>query len=272
VGRRLVGRLDRGVEALEALVEVCRERRVRTAEVRARGALESAQVAEFDQQGRVLKAARRFDSPIEVVQLLGHVSERAGRLHVEAHVSLSRERDNGVELLGGRLVAGRVFALEFVIDAFDDLLLRRGLDAKTGLEQWSEAIALEPPGSPDSPHSEERAPAPLPFDAPPPRTTSHSPAPPPAPHAPSWEEVKTASEGAAIDDGLALTEVLVSAGDVIEHPKFGRCEVERVEGDHEFVSARLRNQRLIRLSLDVMTLVPIGKEGARQLFRAVLGR
>ena len=61
------------------------------------------------------------------------------------------------------------------------------------------------------------------------------------------------------------------AGDILEHPKFGRCQIERIEGDYEFVSARMRNQRLIRLSLDVITLVPIGQEEGRQLFRAEPG-
>jgi hypothetical protein len=66
-----------------------------------------------------------------------------------------------------------------------------------------------------------------------------------------------------------MEEVRVVAGDWIEHPKFGRCQVERVEGDYEFVSVRLRNQRLIRLSLDVLELLPVGEEpGGRRLFRA----
>jgi hypothetical protein len=66
-------------------------------------------------------------------------------------------------------------------------------------------------------------------------------------------------------------EVQVRAGDFIDHPKFGRMQVERVDGDYEFVSARLRNQRLIRLSLDVLTLIPAGQQDGRNLFRAVAG-
>jgi hypothetical protein len=44
--------------------------------------------------------------------------------------------------------------------------------------------------------------------------------------------------------------------------------VERIEGEYEFVSARLRNQRLIRLSLDVLTLTFVGAEDGHNLFRA----
>ena len=68
------------------------------------------------------------------------------------------------------------------------------------------------------------------------------------------------------------TEIHVRPGDFIDHPKFGRCAVERVDGDYEFVTARLRNQRLIRLSLDVLTLIPAGVEDGKNVFRAVAGQ
>jgi hypothetical protein len=99
-----------------------------------------------------------------------------------------------------------------------------------------------------------------------------------APARTSWQDVVTASEPRAPRTEPELPplelpeeEVRVAAGDLIDHPKFGRCVVERVEGDYEFVSARLRNQRLIRLSLDVLTLLPAGEDGGKRLFRAVLG-
>ena len=66
--------------------------------------------------------------------------------------------------------------------------------------------------------------------------------------------------------------VHVRPGDLIDHPKFGRCAVERVDGDMEFVTARLRNQRLIRLSLEVLTLIPAGQADGKNLFRAVAGK
>src|SRR5436305_1882445 len=94
-GRRLVGRLDRGIDVLEGLAEVCRLHAVRTAEVRAVGSLEQAVVAEFDQRARTQRAPRRFDAPFEIVSLYGNASERDGKLHLRLGVTLSRERDNG---------------------------------------------------------------------------------------------------------------------------------------------------------------------------------
>src|SRR5262249_48824538 len=150
-GRRIVGRLDRGASLHDALLDVCRQRGVRTGEVRAVGSLESVEVAEYDQARRAWKPGRSFAGGMEILSLSGNVSERGGQLVLHAPAALMRERDNGVEVLGGPVLAARVFALEFVIDAFDDLLLRRGLDAATGLPLWNEAIAAGPEAPPPPP-------------------------------------------------------------------------------------------------------------------------
>jgi predicted DNA-binding protein with PD1-like motif len=265
--RRLVGRLDKGSEILEALAEVCRTHQVRAAEVRAIGSLEQVVLTEYEQRARQYRPGRRFDAQFEIVTLNGNISEKDGKVFVHAKTSLSRERDNGIELVGGQLQSGRVFAVEFVIDVFEDLILRRSPDAQTGLSLWREAISLADPTPSSSPSDDPPPPKPdVPFETPA-RT--------------SWEDVVAASDPrpaarperqeAPVEETPYQEEVHVTPGDLIDHPKFGRCVVERVEGDYEFVSARLRNQRLIRLSLDVLTLVPAGEEGGKRLFRAVMG-
>jgi predicted DNA-binding protein with PD1-like motif len=268
-GRRLVGRLDRGVDVLEGLAAVCQRHGVRAGEVRALGSIEQVQLGEYDQRARQMRPPRRFDASMEILQLYGNISERDGKLFVRAGATLSRERDNGIEVLGGQLVSARVFAIEFVIDCFDDLLLRRLPDAQTGLPLWREAIALEG-GEPQA-----AAPAPAPAPAPevpfePPAKTSwedviKASAPPTPPPPPAPAPVRDLPDR-VIHSGEE--EARAVPGDWIEHPKFGRMQVERIEGDYEFVSARLRNQRLIRLSLDVITLTKVGVEEGHQLFRA----
>jgi predicted DNA-binding protein with PD1-like motif len=274
MSRRLVGRLEKGIDLLEGLASVCRAHHVRSGELRAHGALENAALCEYDQRARVFRSARRFESQLEILHLSGMVSERASKPHLEARATLSRERDNGIELVGGRITAGRVFAVEYVIDVFDDLRLNRAMDANTGLDLYSELIAFE---------VEAPVVAHVPFEAPARTTVTSAQTPPPhvvapapsAPSGPAWSEVAAASAASVVSPPASAapeSEVVIGPGDFIEHPKFGRCQVERIEGDHEFVSARLRNQRLIRLSLDVLQLIPIGKEGAHQLFRALPGK
>jgi hypothetical protein len=88
--------------------------------------------------------------------------------------------------------------------------------------------------------------------------------------------VRPASNFHAVADAppapASSEQINVRPGDFIDHPKFGRCAVERVDGDYEFVTARLRNQRLIRLSLDVLTLIFAGQEDGKNVFRAVAGQ
>ncbi len=92
------------------------------------------------------------------------------------------------------------------------------------------------------------------------------------PPAVSWADVAAVSAAAEPAGDPAPSDEPLRPGDVIEHPKFGRCEVERIEGDAEFAQVRLRNQRLVRLSLDVLTLVRDGDEGKSRRFRAVMPR
>jgi len=243
--RRLVGRLDPGTDLLQQLTEVCRSHRVHAGEVRIVGTLDD-----------VVLSQRRLAGALDIITFACQVGGTAGAPTLAAWVTLGRARDEGRELLGGRITGARVVTCDFVIDAFDDLRTATG-----------------------TPHAEKPAEKPVPsFDAPA-RTT--------------WSDVAAASarrveaeaaraetaapppalEAEASPDLTAVHhEVHVQAGDYIDHPKFGRCQVERVDGDGEFVSARLRNQRLIRLSLEVLTLIPAGQENGKNLFRAVAGK
>lgn len=382
--RRLVGRLDHGADLLAQLTEICRRHEVRAGTLRAVGALEEVLLGQWDQQARAARPPRRFTAPLEILTLFGTIAAAEGGPAVSAWVSLSRERDNGIELLGGRLLGGRTFACEFVIEVFDDLSLQRTVEPATGLALWdaptsmapgptaltpppgvpaattnisaadpalpatapsslpsTRAAAAAPPAmAPSSPPSvrppEPASPAPTssspprpvtptfepparvtlepvrptvpsPFRTPLPPPTASPPAPlktapvttparvaptpsgiEPAPRPqssfaqpaqPSWHDVVAASEARDTADeedesespSSAPAEVQVRPGDYIDHPKFGRVQVEKVDGDHEYVSARLRNQRLIRLSLEVLTLIHTGQEEGKNLFRAVAG-
>jgi len=258
--RRVIGRLDRGAPLTDTILTLCRDHAVRSGEIRAIGSLESVEVAEYDQAAQSWKPSRSFDGGLQVLSLTGNVSERNGQLALNLSVTLMRDRDSGVEVIGGHLVRGRVFALELTIDAFDDLILRRGLDPVTGLEQWTEAVT---PGIPEA--------------APPP------PVPPPtwaevaragsarsAPSSPSPSGARERERTPEAEPDDAETEDSLEAGDVLIHPTFGRCDVQRIEGGYEFAQVRLKNGRLVRLSLDMLMLVRAGTEGGHRVFRARL--
>src|SRR5687768_11763164 len=109
-GRRIVGRLERGDDLFGALLAICRERNVRAGELRGLGSFESVELAEYDQANRIWKPSRAITGGMELLHLTGNVSERDGQLALHAHVTVMRDRDTGIEILGGHLVSARVFA------------------------------------------------------------------------------------------------------------------------------------------------------------------
>ena len=175
---------------------------------------------------------RRLDGRAEIVSFAAAVDGG-----VRATVTLL----HAGSLVGGRLAAARVAACDFVVDAWDDVAVEEARPAPSfeapARTSWSDVVAA-------SAASERK----------------HEPAVRPAVNLPDDDETGPAEP------------VHVRPGDLIDHPKFGRCAVERVDSDMEFVTARLRNQRLIRLSLEVLTLIPAGQADGKNLFRAVAGK
>jgi predicted DNA-binding protein with PD1-like motif len=309
-GRRIVGSLDRGADLFGELRSVCRRYGIRCGELRATGSLERAELTSFDQTRRRWKPGRALEGGLELLALSGNISEHEGSAALQARVTLMRELDSGVEVLGGYLIAAQVFSLEFVIECFDDVLLRRAADAATGLVPWREAItaqaaaavaattggsggdardiapaarAVVTPPTPATAAPSARRPS-----APPPMTTADTThagaalAPPASSTAgpavaagtASWSAVVAASAARSAvaaedaDDEPHEPTIQVACGDVIVHPRFGRCVVVRVEGEQEYIHVRLRNDRVVRLSLDVLSLRAHGNENGQRIFRA----
>jgi predicted DNA-binding protein with PD1-like motif len=205
------------------------------------GSLESAEVASYDQAARAWRPARTLTGGFELLSMTGTISEQSGELAVVARAALMRDRDTGVEVVGGHVRRATVFAVELVIDAFDDLVLRRAPDDATGLTTWREVLSADGGighGAPPEPAMVE-PPAPV-------VVQSAAPAPVREP----------------------IVDIVINPGDLLVHPKFGRVTVMRIEGDHEYVHVQLRNQRVVRLSLDVLSLRALGTEGGQRIFNA----
>jgi hypothetical protein len=86
--------------------------------------------------------------------------------------------------------------------------------------------------------------------------------------APSWSEVASHAQAAPTTRDDEDSEDALQPGDVLVHPTFGRCEVQRIEGSYEFAHIRLRNGRLVRLALDVIKVSLAGQEDGKRVFRA----
>jgi len=288
-GRRIVARLDRGTDLFDSIRALCQKHRIRCGELRGIGSLEQAELAAFDQAQRRWKTARTLaGGGLELLHLAGNVSEQDGAISIHCQATLMRDRDAGVEVLGGHLRRAVIYSVELVIETFDDLVLRRQTDAATGLARWQEVLSEAEPASPAPPP----APAPIPIStpaaaptpiaspilapAPAPIPVPAPPAPPvatPAPTAtptPTWAAVAAVSGARPDPTADDEEDIHLNAGDVILHPRFQRCVVHRVEGGGEFVQVMLKNGRVVRLSLEVLRLTPKGMENGQRIFAATV--
>jgi predicted DNA-binding protein with PD1-like motif len=271
-GRRILARLDRGADLFDQLRALCLTHAVRSGELRGTGSLELAELDAFDQAERRWKPPRQLSGGgLELLHLAGSVSEDSGRTSISARVTLMRDRDAGVEILGGHLRRAVVHSVELVIESFDDVLLRRAQEPATGLSPWSDAVTeREAPAPAASPPPAPSPPAPSPTWAEV-AAVSREVAPPPAPPRPPLRATATATAAPVRGpEPPEPEEVVVNAGDVVIHPTFGRCVVHRAEPNGEFVQVALRNGRVVRLSLDILRLRPQGVENGQRIFSATV--
>jgi predicted DNA-binding protein with PD1-like motif len=133
-GRRIMGRLPKESDLLEALTAVCVHEQITLGEVRAIGAVTRARLGFYDQAKQVYEYLD-FDRILELVMLVGNVSLKDGRPFVHAHVTLA---DHQGCCFGGHLVEGApVFACEYVIKEYrSETAFKRGPDTPTGLALW----------------------------------------------------------------------------------------------------------------------------------------
>jgi len=268
--RRLVGQLDRGLDLVQAVSSLCHSRSVRSGVLRAFGSLADAEVCRLDDKGGGWLPGRRVPGPSTILHLGGHVSERLGAPHLELTCALL---GGSGEVTGGRLVQARVHAVELVIDCFDDLVLTTDLDEESGLWGWVRATSLTAAPRPEPAEGRAKASAPGFEAAASGRVVGRGPTPAPAappPAGPTWAPgVAASASRGPVDSGAEEADDSLRAGDVIDHPRFGAGEVERIEGAGDYAQVRLRNNRLVRLSLDVVQLVRDGNDASgKRRFKA----
>jgi len=234
--RHIVGRVVRGSGLRDAFRSLVEEHRLRTAWVSAIGAFEWIELTEYNQSDRRYEEAHRFER-CELLSMQGNLSERDGEpfWHLHATVSL-REGERDVAY-GGHVVDGSVFALEFRIDCFDGLDLRRSHDDATGLQLWANVNAEAGAGAVAS--TPEAAPAGV-----------------------TWE---MAAEVSARAQPAAIEEYRPEKGDWIEHVKFGLCKIEGLSGDGVCI-IKLPDARRKKIKIDALQVLAPRSDGGRRVF------
>lgn len=130
--RHLVIRVDRGEEIPSALIRALDEAEARAAWITGIGAVEAAEIALHDAEGRDEGVTRKIDAPCGVVSLTGNAALADGALSLRLSTTLGRETELGPMTLSGQLLWARAASLELHVVVFDDVTLVRSADDRTG--------------------------------------------------------------------------------------------------------------------------------------------
>jgi hypothetical protein len=301
--RRVLVRLERGEELLASLAALAKEEKIRSAWIRGVGALEWVELDRHDQARRAPEPPQRFDTPCDVLTLEGHVATEDGEPTPVLFATLSRRTDNGVDVLGGRVVRAGVFAVELALEVFGDVRLERTADARTGLSLWAgpsrQGVKAKKTAEPS--RTWTRPPA---AEAPEAPENDEEPAAEAAPSAPAssggvtWADVAAVSAAPEVareeappprsaarpgrtgrraktpdfeppplpDEGADFTdEPTPEKGDFIQHRQFGLCRVDRHDGQGG-VTIKLPSGVRKKIKLDYMEVGQPRMEGKKRVY------
>ncbi len=212
------------------------EHELRTAWVTAIGAFEWIELTDFNQADQRYENAHRFDR-CELLSMQGNLSERDGAPFWHLHATVSLREDGRDVTYGGHVADGSVFALEFRIECFDEISLKRETDPATGLQLWADDEAqsgTEPPVvAPDTAISGV-----------------------------TWAAAAKLSARAEPADPL---EHKPERGDWIEHAKFGLCKIDGLSGDGVCI-IKLPDGRRKKIKLDALQVLAPRRDGDRRVF------
>ncbi len=260
--RRILGRMERGEEVIEAFLSLAHERNIRSAWVTALGAFEWVELVEYDQAQRMYKAPQIFNSPCEILSLTGNFSFKEGTPFVHLHATVSRETDNGIQVLGGHLVRGLIFACEFMVECCDDLALQRRYDAVTGLDLWTPelgAVSVSGVPAPHSPHVRQSNQSPAVS-----RSESGAPAGPSSVAGRLTRPTPPPAYMASVDPEVWPDDE-PREGDWLEHTQYGLCQIQQIASDGSIL-VRLASGAAKTLRLDFYRLSRPRMQGQQRIF------
>jgi predicted DNA-binding protein with PD1-like motif len=261
--RRLVVRLERGEDLVRAIETLAQREGVRAGWVRGVGSLSWVELDRHDQTRRGPEPPQRFDIPCDILTLEGSLAMTGDAIRATLFATLARRTDNGVDVLGGRVRAGLVFHAELVIEAFDDLVLSRQHDDRTGLTLWvgtEEERDVEADRTIDDEPETQLAPKVSWADV-----AAVSAAPPAPPSKRTPPDRSSAHDRRRRAEEEFLSAPLPGRGDFIDHMQFGVCKVDREDEEGGLV-VRLPSGVRKTIRLDFMDVGAPRHENERRIF------
>jgi hypothetical protein len=285
--RRIVGRLEDGEEIVEALTKLCREHDVEAAEIRAIGDLSEVELARFDADEKKYVTDFAGAGNFQIVSLNGNVSMLGDEPALRLETLMTVKGPAGPQVLSGQLRSGTARSCEFVLEIYEDLAMERRLDADSGmLSLKTIRRTQEKAAAPAAAATVKESPEPAPESSKPAPEPEQKPiegkgmswkdavaeSEEPSKAAPSSKKKKGEAKSASdIYGDLSFDDDLMEPGDILDHPKLGRCRVMKVE-DGEYAHVRLPRGKIRKLSLEIVDVELEGEEDGRKIFKAIINR
>ncbi len=234
-GRKFVGRLDPRDNLIPALKEICLDNHISSGEFRATGFLSDVVLEIFNHGERRYRPLVLGPTTYQLTSCTGNVSVLNRELAIHIHATLLPDLATGDNtLVGGRILEAKVLAVEFIIDTIDDFALVRRHDADTGLAQWVELDMNDKPAPHDS------------------MATQSGLAGHPTGESPLARGAQSRLDSGDGDDQDDDEPVELAPGDILDHPRFRRCEVLSYDGERAMI--KMESGRVAELHLSVFKL------------------
>lgn len=239
-------RLDGQASLLQAIEDTATEIGLEFCDVCGFGELKWVELLAAGEQD-----TRRFEGPLDLIHLQGRI-RRAGEVWLADYMcAVSRGTDNGIQLLGGKLIAaGAEFVeLTFIPLTEGETVAQVTNTVSTGDSRGTASTA----GKAREPSSAGE------------------------PLAGRWAEALAESKRQERDAQKRgwdwdsdEEEVRPSRGDIVVHRQFGRCQVVRLDDDH--ISLRKPDGRVVQLGLAVLEFTAADREGDKAVYEVSVKR
>ena len=188
-----------------------------------------------------------FDGPLDLLDLKGRWRRAGDVVLADFFCTVSRLTDNGIQLLGGRLVGAAVGFVELTLSTpvVAELAVSASLESGAAA---AEDVGDSAPQTTAKPVMDERWAEALAES----RKQQH------AARSRGWDWEK--------DEEDARPKL----GDIVDHRQFGRCKVVRLDDEH--ISLRKPKGRVVQLGLSILEFFAKGEEDGKPVFDVVVKR
>lgn len=226
---------------------------------------------------------QRFEGPLHLIALNGRVRIAGAMTLCDFVCTFSRQTDNGIQVLGGKLHSAAAVFVELTISPLQPLDIEKKPDldrddtppkSAPTRELTRAPAAASPPFKAAAPPLTEPRPnveAPVSPTVSTPKNEVHRA---PAALDDRWAkavlEAKRLQEDPTFVDGEEESDRRPKRGDIVQHAQFGECQVSRIDDDH--ITLRKPDGRNVQLGLTVLRFVSLGKQKGKDAYRVQIGK